>query len=97
VKPKSLFALAIFREYCVKQSCIERSTSMLRVVNFVTFKTATMKFRAEMTKTYTHNAIYFAAAMFLSVSIGAISPVYADTALPVTVPKLKKTYCTAEN
>lgn len=90
VKPKSSFTLAIFREYCVKQSCIERSTSMLEVVNFVTFKTATMKFRAEMTKTYTHNAIYFAAAMFLSVSIGAISPVYADAALPVTVPKLKK-------
>ena len=46
-----------------------------------------------MMKTYTHNAIYFAFSVFLSVSIGAISPVYAqsaDVAAPATVPKLKK-------
>lgn len=43
-----------------------------------------------MTKTYTHRAIYFASALFLSMSIGAISPAHADAARPVTVPKLQK-------
>ena len=46
-----------------------------------------------MTKSCTHNAIYFAFGVFLSVSIGAISPVHArstDAAQPVTIPQFKK-------
>ncbi|MEP1441902.1 MAG: DUF459 domain-containing protein [Hyphomicrobiales bacterium] len=43
-----------------------------------------------MTKPYIHTALYFASALFLSVSIGAISPTYADPSQPVILPKLKK-------
>ena len=46
-----------------------------------------------MTKNYTHNAIYFAFGVFLSVSIGAISSVKAESAgdaLSAVVPLFKK-------
>ena len=46
-----------------------------------------------MTKSCTHHAIYFAFGVFLSVSIGAISPAHAqstDVAQPATIPQFKK-------
>ena len=51
------------------------------------------RLRVEMTKNYTHSAIYFAFAVFLGVSFGTISSAHAqniDAATPATVPKFKK-------
>ena len=55
--------------------------------------TATNRYRVEMTKPYTHTAIYFASALFLSASIGAISHSHAESALgseSIISPILKK-------
>ena len=66
---------------------------MLSIEFFATPMTATNRSRVEMTKTFTHSAIYFASVVFLSVSIGAISDSYAESALgseSIIFPVLKK-------